>query len=253
MVDDVISKVAERLVAAHKSGHRVPVDAEARALAREGAATVQALVAKGTGDHPTGWKVAVIDGTPAYAPMMESVIKGSGASFTLCEEGFLVEIEVAARLKSDLTPRPGKPYSRDEVIAAISEWVVGIELIGSRYQKSPGDAPFPAWLADSMGNAAYIHGASAAASSLGDLSTLRVRWWLDGEQKHDKVGGHPQNDPILPILLNANAPADEFGGFKAGHLITTGSLTVPLVVDHASRIKAEIDGIGTVECQLLAR
>ena len=61
----------------------------------------------------------------------------------------------------------------------------------------------------------------------------------------------PRRD-IRAILLNANAPADAFGGFKAGHLITTGSLTVPLVVSHASTIKAEIDGIGVVECVLVA-
>ena len=252
MADDLNARVAHTLVAAYKSGHRAPVDADARALSREGAVAVQGLVAKGNGDHPTGWKVAVIEGTPAYAPMMDSVIKPSGAQFKIPEEGFLVEIEVAARLSHDLTPRPGKPYTREEVTDAISEWVVGIELIGSRFQKSPGEAPFPAWLADSMGNAAYITGPSVAASKVGDLPTLRVRWWLDGEQKHDKVGGHPQNDPILPILLNANAPADAFGGFKAGHLITTGSLTVPVVVSHASTIKAEIDGIGVVECVLVA-
>ena len=113
-------------------------------------------------------------------------------------------------------------------------------------KKSPGEAPFPAWLADSMGNAAYVTGPSVAFSAIKDGATLPVTWWLDGGVKEDNIGGHPQNDPLLPILLNANAPDDLFGGFKKGQIITTGSLTVPTLITGKGHVEAEIKGIGRV-------
>ena len=180
MADDLNARVAHTLVAAYKSGHRAPVDADARALSREGAVAVQGLVAKGNGDHPTGWKVAVIEGTPAYAPMMDSVIKPSGAQFKIPEEGFLVEIEVAARLSHDLTPRPGKPYTREEVTAAISEWVVGIELIGSRFQKSPGEAPVSGMAGRQHGQCRLYHrpvGCGSACRRSADPARALVAGW----------------------------------------------------------------------------
>lgn len=245
MLDHAASRLAQSLINAHKSGKRIAVDEDARALAREEAKTVIQAVAQGLGQTPAGWKVAVIDGTPAYAPMFAKDIRPSGAHFPMIEEGYLIEIEVALKLAHDL-PHRATAYSRSEIEAACGEWVVGIELIGSRLKKSPGEAPFPAWLADSMGNAAYVTGPSVAFSAIKDGSVLSVTWWLDGVVKEDKIGGHPQNDPILPILLNANAPDDLLGGFKAGQIITTGSLTVPTLITGKGLVEAEIKGIGRV-------
>ena len=245
MSDHAVSRFAQSLINAHKSGKRIAVDEDARALARDDAKAVMQTVAKGLGQTPAGWKVAVIDGTPAYAPMFAKDIRPSGAHFPMIEEGYLIEIEVALKLAHDL-PHRDTAYSRSEIEAACGEWVVGIELIGSRLKKSPGEAPFPAWLADSMGNAAYVTGPSVAFSAIKDGSVLPVTWWLDGVVKEDKIGGHPQNDPILPILLNANAPDDLLGGFKAGQIITTGSLTLPTLITGKGHVEAEIKGIGRV-------
>jgi len=243
--DHAVSRFAQSLINAHKSGKRIAVDDDARALARDDAKPDMQTVAKGLGQTPAGCKVAVIDGTPAYAPMFAKDIRPSGAHFPMIEEGYLIEIEVALKLAHDL-PHRDTAYSRSEIEAACGEWVVGIELIGSRLKKSPGEAPFPAWLADSMGNAAYVTGPSVAFSAIKDGSVLPVTWWLDGVVKEDKIGGHPQNDPILPILLNANAPDDLLGGFKAGQIITTGSLTVPTLITGKGHVEAEIKGIGRV-------
>lgn len=245
MSDQTASRLAQSLIKAHQSGKRIAVDEDARALVRSDAKQVMLDVAKGIGQSPAGWKVAVIEGTPAYAPMFTKDIKPSGAHFPMIEEGYLIEIEVALKLGHDL-PHRTTPYSRSEIESACTEWVVGIELIGSRLKKSPGEAPFPAWLADNMGNAAYVTGPSVAFSAIKDGSTLPLTWWLDGQIKEDKIGGHPQNDPILPILLNANAPDDLFGGFKKGQIITTGSLTTPTLITGKGLVEAEIKGIGRV-------
>ncbi len=245
MSDHNATRLAQSLLKAHQTQKRIAVDDDARALTRAQAKQVIWEVAQGLHQAPGGWKVAVIDGTPAYAPMFAQHIHTNSAHVPMIEEGYLIEIEVAVELTADL-PHRSTPYSRHEIEAACGSWIAGIELIGSRLKKSPGDAPFPAWLADNMGNAAFVTGARVPFSAIADAATLPLTWWLDGTVKEDKIGGHPQNDPILPILLNANAPDDAFGGFKKGQIITTGSLTVPTLITGAGHIEAEIKGIGRV-------
>jgi 2-keto-4-pentenoate hydratase len=79
--DHAANRLAQSLINAHKSGKRIAVDDDARAITREDAKTVMQAVAKGLGQSPAGWKVAVIDGTPAYAPMFAKDIRPSGAHF----------------------------------------------------------------------------------------------------------------------------------------------------------------------------
>ena len=105
MSDHAVSRFAQSLINAHKSGKRIAVDDDARALARDDAKAVMQTVAKGLGQTPAGWKVAVIDGTPAYAPMFAKDIRPSGAHFPMIEEGYLIEIEVALKLAHDLPHR----------------------------------------------------------------------------------------------------------------------------------------------------
>ncbi|MCK7495249.1 MAG: hypothetical protein MZW92_32265 [Comamonadaceae bacterium] len=48
-----------------------------------------------------------------------------------------------------------------------------------------------------------------------DLSRLRVRFAVDGTTVHDKVGGHPQGDPIEPIRAYLARANDALGGLRA--------------------------------------
>jgi 2-keto-4-pentenoate hydratase len=44
----------------------------------------------------------------------------------------------------------------------------------------------------------------------------------------------------------ANAQCDRLGGLKAGHLVTTGSLTPPRPVDEPCAVRAMVHGVGEV-------
>ena len=90
MSDQSASRLAQSLIRAHQSGKRIAVDDDARALTRDAAKQVMLDVAKGIGQSPAGWKVAVIDGTPAYAPMFAKDVQASGAHFPMIEEGYLI-------------------------------------------------------------------------------------------------------------------------------------------------------------------
>ena len=112
MADDLNARVAHTLVAAYKSGHRAPVDADARALSREGAVAVQGLVAKGNGDHPTGWKVAVIEGT-RYSRLPDLPTVGEGIP------GFALPVGFHGFLGPAGMPRPLINQLNAELIKAL--------------------------------------------------------------------------------------------------------------------------------------
>ena len=63
---------------------------------------------------------------------------------------------------------------------------------------------------------------------------------------HDKVGGNPWTDPLVPLIACANAQMDHVGGFRAGQIVTTGSLCGIFWQRPGERVEAEIDGLGPV-------
>ncbi len=190
------------------------------------------------------------DGVAIAGPMLKAMVTPSPARLTLPPRGgLLAEIEIAFRLGSDLPPR-ARPYVRAEVTTHVDAVLIGIEWLCPRLDARAA-THFPSWLADRLGNHGYVTGASLAADRVADLSNLRTQMWVDGTLTHDKHGGHPQNDPLLPLLAYANAQNDAFGGLKAGMVITTGSLTVPLPISAPCEIRAEIAGIGTVAASVV--
>ena len=243
------ARLTSALVAATRAGRRMPVDADAVALPRSESMTVQADVAKALGAEVGGWKVAVLpDGVPAYAPMFAENVRSSGSAWPIPQEGFLLEVELAFTLAADL-PHRSAPYAREEVLAALGKAVVGIELIASRFEKSPPTAPFPAWLADNMGNAGYVVGAEIPVAAFSDMTGFRTHYRIDGVVAQEVIG-HPLRDPLAPILACLNAADDRLGGFRAGQIVTTGSLTTPKVIDAPARVEAGIDGLGTVSVRI---
>ena len=242
------------IVEANRSGAVIPHAAIAPPESLAAAMAAQAAIVAALGESPGGWKLGF---SPAQVPvcgaMLASTMHSSGARLPLPAEGaLLVEVEIAFRLARDLPPRPDRPYAAAEIKAAIDRVLIGIELLRGRMAEQPAPA-FDAWLADRLGNAGYVTGNAVALDPQLDLSALRCRMWLDGALAHDKAGGHPQNDPLLPLLAYANAQCDGSGGLRAAQVVTTGSLIVPLRCDAPVLIEAEIEGIGRVALRLERR
>ncbi|GGH30732.1 hydratase [Alsobacter metallidurans] len=218
---------------------------------RQDAFATQAAVAQGLGVQVGGWKVAMPDATSTAAPMFSDVLLGNGARYALPPGGAVVEIELGVILTKDLPPRPGQPYTREEIGAAIGDALVGVEMVASRYLEMPPEAEPNRWLADNMGNGAYISGDAKPLAVIGDPATLVCRYWANGELQHEKTGGHPAGDPIGWLVNWANAQEDTLGGLKAGQLVTTGSISPPKRFTAPTRIEAELDRIGRVVVELV--
>ena len=234
------------LVAAQHTGHLVPYTAKLVPHDIVAAYETQSHVAETLGAEVSGWKVGIRpDGTPMAAPIYAHVMKTSGATWLRPPAGQLaVEVELALRLEDDLPVRT-RPYKRDEVLSAVSEVLIGVELLHSRIAGND-DPPFFLLLADNLGNAGYVLGDALRNFRTLDLAHLRCRMTVDGATRHDKVGGHPQNDPFAPVIACLGQGLMGLGGLRAGQIITTGSLIAPLKPTKRVAIHAELEGIGAV-------
>ncbi len=237
--------LASRLSSSLMDGATAPVPTDFAA-----ARLIQNAVMAGVGQSAGGWKVGITaDGLPMAAPLYQRDILASGSTFALPATGpLLLEVEIAFRLKSDIAARPGKPWTAAEILAAIGEVLIGLEILRSRFADSPVP-PFAAHLADNLGNAAYVTGAGVSSFAALDLAALHCQFWVDGEKVHDRIGGHPQNDPLAPILACANDPVWA-GSFHKGDVVTTGSLNVPFKLAHSANLRASLSGLGEVSARI---
>lgn len=239
-----LSPLASRLVALRRS-NAAPAAADPALAPADFASAfaVQAEVLQGLGEQVGGWKVGVApDGTPFGAPMLASGLLASGSALPLGPY-LVIEMEIAVRLARDLAPGE---HSREAVLDAVDEVIVGLELLRGRMGEPPAVA-FNTFLADNGANLGYVVGAASRSFRALDLGALPCRLTLDGEVVHEAVGGHPQNDPVSPIrTFLARWPA-AMGGLRAGQVITTGSLNKPVRLTRPARVVAQVEGLGRAE------
>lgn len=208
---------------------------------------VQAEVVRQLGAEVAGWKVAIRpDGLPVSAPLLRHLLVRGGVDGPP-QRGSGIEVEIAFRLKTDLPPRPEAPYARHEILEAIDGVLVGVEIIRSRLD-NPSGAPFPLFLADNLGNGSYVAGAETGL--IEGLERARCTIGMDGAVIHDAPGGHPNGDPLTPLLAYASRQSDRMGGLRAGQIVTTGSLCGLIQVRGPGVLTARIEGIGMVEARL---
>jgi 2-keto-4-pentenoate hydratase len=158
------------------------------------------------------------------------------------------EVEIAVLLARDLPRDPRRPYTRQAILDAVSEMLVGIELIERRIPKG---APFSLNLADDLGNIGYVVGDAIADFAGLDLKALRCRFWAGGELRNDRQGGHSKGDPLIPLVDWANRQRDHAGGLRAGQIVTLGSLTPMAEMEEPADLKAEIESIGRVNVRII--
>jgi 2-keto-4-pentenoate hydratase len=248
-----IETAANLLAAAHKSGRPIPVEAFPVPATYAEVVAIQAHTMVLLGERLGGWKISLTStGAAVPAPMFaSSMYQGTARHILVPGRAIGFEAEIAVRLGADLPARPGKPYSRAEIENAVGAALVGIEIVDSRFGhtiKPPANAA----LADRINNAGYVAGPDVANWRALDLARLRCVVTRDGKVVHDKVGGHPQNDPLLPLERYASAQIDPMGGLKRGQIVTLGSLIGLHWFDVPCRLVVTIEGLGEVSFDIAA-
>lgn len=234
------SALAARLIALRRQNANATFDPTLALPDAASAMAVQAEVTHALGERVAGWKVGIGgDGVPFAAPLYASVLHAAPATLRLGPY-VLIEMEIAVRLARDLPPGA---HSREVILAAVDAVLVGIEVLRGRLGEPPA-IPFHAFLADNGANLAYVTGVPVTSFRALDLTALPCRLTIDGEVAHEKVGGHPQGDPIEPIRAYLAKANDRLGGLRAGQIVTTGSLNKPVRVERAANVEVAIEGLG---------
>ncbi|MER9178302.1 fumarylacetoacetate hydrolase family protein [Mesorhizobium sp. M0955] len=239
--------IAQQLVAAHRSGDRVLVDASTlQALSRAQALSIQHEFVSALSVPVAGWKVAALpDGDLISAPIVESRLLRSSASISRTVYGLGgIECEIAFRLARE--PVPGREgFAREDIVDAIDGACAAIEVVDSRWSTTL-PTPRNAMIADLLSNGALVVG--SVNSNWRDVAfdALRARLSINGGTACQSTGGHPDGDLIGLLVMFANDLRKRGRVLSPGEIVTTGSYTGFHTAKPGDEIVAEFDGFSSV-------
>ena len=226
-----IARAAAELLEARRSGTRlrslpaalVPgSEAEAYAIQQAQFSAMQLCIG--------GWKSTMFDAlTGAYAPIATSALLTSPTKLSAASapsagsSEFGIEPEIAFRMARTVTALPTDPGERRAaVIDAIASAHAAIEIVVSRFV-DPDAVSANERLADFLLNEALVVWPPCTDWRELDISRLPLQVSVAGAQLYSGRGGHPLNDPLLPVIWLAGALLEHGSALKAGEVVTTGS------------------------------
>jgi 2-keto-4-pentenoate hydratase len=197
-----------------------------------------------------GWKISSRgpEGVPFFAPMPKAWIAPEGALLAGPVRRLRgVEAEIAFCVHTPLPPRQ-QPYTRDEIIAAVT-CHPAIELLESAYV-DPQAVPRECLLADLQMHGGFVAGARCDSWRNIDWATEQVTVVVDGSVRVENTGSNPAGNDLMRLLLYlANEGAGRTGGLKPGNWITTGSWTGATWASPGSEVVVRFAGMGVVAVQ----
>ncbi|ANK89358.1 MULTISPECIES: fumarylacetoacetate hydrolase family protein [unclassified Rhizobium] len=175
------------------------------------------------------WKVTVSpEGQAVTGPLHPYAEAASGANIPWFP-GMKFETEIAVRLGKDLPIRTGAPYSRAEVVEAISAVHLGAELLVSAVRES-GSISFLLFTSDRLGNSGYVLGPKLDKSVVDTAGGMPLKVTHAGRTIYDGPAQHPKGDVLTWLVDYANDGLRPETSLKAGALITTGTLSGAVVL-----------------------
>jgi 2-keto-4-pentenoate hydratase len=250
MTTDAVSRLADLLLAAANEGRTLDTLDPALVPADDAAAyRVQATVMERRGVRSIGRKIGFgPDGRVTGAPMAAPGLVGSGETWTARGPSVGVELEIAVRMARDLPARPDRPYTAEEVFAAVDTILVAIEIVVRRFT-DPSKVPYLAVLADSISHGGFVAGPGIPGARFRDVA-VTGEFVADGRSLLKAPLAHPNADWLVPLLAHASSPPAGLGHLRAGEIVTTGSLCGLIPVDVPSNVTGTINGLGTVSVVL---
>jgi 2-keto-4-pentenoate hydratase len=266
MADDRISAAAALFAQAWRDGTIIdafPSELAPRDLAE--AMAMQDAMAAQIGEDIVGWKIGGRPGAPA-GRIFASTSFDNGATLPLPRFApNIMEFEIGFKLKSDLPPRE-QPYEREEVAAA-ADLAINVELVGSRRvgvieraaAALAAGMPFPdneaegfVITADNAGNLGLVNGPVIEDWQHRSLLDITVDLRIDGGESQPLLPKQARTEPFDVLLWAANDLSRRGIGLKAGHIITPGSVNVPLPLPAGSTAVGVFEDLGQITVSLAA-
>ncbi len=250
-----IERAAAALYAAWQGGPSValPNDDVAPADMAEAIRIQDALVAK-LGHEVAGWKLGASSRAAMAAAGIEGPMSGRLFRHILHEDGArfpaksfrapILEAEFAFRMAADLPAREAA-YGEGEVLDAVAEMIMGVEVADNRYAATP-PIPMPFLTADNAATGAYVVGGSVADWREMDSTTIEATLEVDGEVVGPSLSGEARCDPKWVLVWTANALSGRGLGLGAGDLVTTGTACQAVPGGADMDIVARFQGLGEV-------
>jgi 2-keto-4-pentenoate hydratase len=250
----LIEQAAHHLLAARKArkaGPRLPEAARPQDL--ETAFAIQQNVAELLGEPIGAWKCSLPStGKLVAAPIYQSTIhRVSPAPVLVTGDTVKIEPEVAFVLKHDLAPR-ATPYSQEEILAAVGEVRLVLELMGTRYEEWD-TSRFNENLADSLFNQGLFIGPEVAIGLDGKFAAFPIELSDANGVLNTYDGKHPDGGPVFPVHWLANYLSEHGITLKAGQTIITGSYAGMIEVPLNTPLTLRFGEFGSLAVELTAQ
>ena len=241
-------------------GHRLPALPDAcRPESEEAAYAVQfslreALIQGGAGQL-AGYKIGATSQVmqdyldihnPCGGGVLASGVHGSPA--VVRHDNYVhpgVECEIAVRLATDL-PAESRPYSPEQVAAAVGACMAAIEIVDDRYVDWRS-LDTPTLIADDFFQAGIVLGPAESAWHGRDLAALSGTMVINGQERGRGLGGDVLGHPFAALTWLANQLASCGVGLKSGQVVLTGSVVATQWVELGDQVRVEVEGLGSAE------
>lgn len=254
---DRVAQAAAQLLEARRSGVRLRSLAPALAPQNESEAyAIQRAQFSALGLTVGGWKSTMYDaGTGTFAAIATTSLLQSPARLTPAtapsagSREFGIEPEIAFRMARTLRALPAAPAQRRAaVIEAIGSAHAAIEIVVSRFVNFESVTLLER-LADNIINEALVVGPACENWRSLDVSQLPLQVTVAGSPVYSGRGGHPLNDPILPVVWLAGALLEHGLALEAGQIVTTGSCNGLRQVAAGHEARADFGPLGVAQIQ----
>ena len=220
---------------------------------------IQAYLERRSPEPIAGWKIAAtstagqqhigVDG-PIAGRLLAEFLREDGAGISIASNRMrMAEPEFAFRFGEGLPPR-AEPYTVVEVMAAVSDLHLAIELPDSRFADF-AKAGGPSLIAEAACARELVVGAAVTADWRAlDLSKHPVLGRVEGRYERQGSGGNVLGDPRIALAWLVNELSALGIGVKAGELVTTGASVPPLEIEPGDRVLADFGVLGTVRATI---
>lgn len=198
-----------------------------------------------------GWKIGAksADGPIQGAPLPDVDLHADGARLSRASFAPLgLELEIAFRFNRSFEPS-ARPYSEDEVKAAIGSIGATIEIVASRYAAWPKVDKL-AQLADLQNHGALIVGEFTPYRDDFPFVAPSLRFSFDGHDVVEATPANPAGDPRRLLSWLVNHATSRGIAVTPETIVTAGSYTGMFFPRHAGTASGRIEGLAPVSLTL---
>jgi 2-keto-4-pentenoate hydratase len=220
---------------------------------------VQALIEKQSTQALTAWKLAATSiagqkhigvSGPLIGRYIAERVVPSESIVPFGNNGMKVaEIEFAFRFGNDLPPR-AKPYSVEEIFAAVASMHPAIEIPDSRFEHFETVGEVSLIADNACANWLCIGEAAPEAWRKLDLAAFAPVGQIRGKEPVTGKGANVLGSPYAAMEWFVNELSSLGITAKAGQVVSTGTCLVPMPISSRDHVTGDFGSLGRVEVTL---